>query len=195
MLLNDCYAGKSRTHGPLRPILRTRFVRHWICSQHQRTKSRSIVSDAITMLENMEHRGGQGANPRAAMGQASGQVPHSFLKDAVAPLGFDLPVAGAYGVGATFFPKDGLQKKCRSSSRNTFEMTSSSSGTGKFPSILNPSRPVPGLRAGPHSIFRVPGTTPRQRHLSANWSCCASMPTARFTSYFLRPTTAFTSVH
>ena len=79
------------------------------------TKSRSIVSDAITMLENMEHRGGQGAEPTS--GDGAGilvQVPHSFLKDAVAPLGFDLPVAGAYGVGATFFPKDqALQKKCK----------------------------------------------------------------------------------
>ena len=79
------------------------------------TKSRSIVSDAITMLENMEHRGGQGAEPTS--GDGAGilvQVPHAFLKDAVAPLGFDLPVAGAYGVGATFFPKDeALQKKCK----------------------------------------------------------------------------------
>lgn len=79
------------------------------------TKSRSIVSDAITMLENMEHRGGQGAEPTS--GDGAGilvQVPHSFLKDAVAPLGFDLPAAGAYGVGATFFPKDeALQKKCK----------------------------------------------------------------------------------
>ena len=79
------------------------------------TKSRSIVSDAITMLENMEHRGGQGAEPTS--GDGAGilvQVPHAFLQDAVAPLGFDLPAAGAYGVGATFFPKDeALQKKCK----------------------------------------------------------------------------------
>ena len=63
----------------------------------------------------MEHRGGQGAEPTS--GDGAGilvQVPHSFLKDAVAPLGFDLPVAGTYGVGATFFPKDqALQKKCK----------------------------------------------------------------------------------
>ena len=70
------------------------------------TKSRSIVSDAITMLENMEHRGGQGAEPTS--GDGAGilvQVPHAFLKDAVAPLGFDLPVPGAYGVGA-------MSKRC-----------------------------------------------------------------------------------
>ena len=67
------------------------------------------------MLENMEHRGGQGAEPTS--GDGAGilvQVPHAFLKDAVAPLGFDLPMARAYGVGATFFPKDGaLQIKCK----------------------------------------------------------------------------------
>lgn len=78
-------------------------------------KSRSIVSDAITMLENMEHRGGQGAEPTSGAGAGIlVQVPHAFLKGAVTPLGFDLPMAGAYGIGATFFPKDAaLQKKCK----------------------------------------------------------------------------------
>lgn len=78
------------------------------------TKSRCIVSDAITMLENMEHNGGQGPEPTSGDGtRILVQVPHAFLKDTVTPLGFDLPIAGAYGVGATFFPKDqALQKKC-----------------------------------------------------------------------------------
>ena len=121
-MLIECllaYAGTGNNHEhtrPLPPIL----YEHDSCgigfvANINGTKSRSVVSDAITMLENMEHRGGQGAEPTS--GDGAGilvQAPHSFLKDAVAPLGFDLPVAGAYGVGATFFPKDqALQIKCK----------------------------------------------------------------------------------
>lgn len=78
-------------------------------------KHRSVVEDAITMLENMEHRGGQGAEPNS--GDGAGillQVPHEFYSHEAKTCGFELPDAGRYGVGNTFFPKDSvLLKKCQ----------------------------------------------------------------------------------
>jgi glutamate synthase domain-containing protein 1 len=66
------------------------------------------------MLENMEHRGGQGAEPSS--GDGAGilvQIPHEFLAKEVEGLGFKLPTAGSYGVGNIFFPKEkALQRKC-----------------------------------------------------------------------------------
>ena len=76
--------------------------------------SRNVVQGALTMLENMEHRGGQGAEPTS--GDGAGilvQIPHNFLSVEAVELGFTLPAPGTYGVGNTFFPKeDNLRAKC-----------------------------------------------------------------------------------
>ena len=77
-------------------------------------QERKIVEGAITMLENMEHRGGQGAEPNS--GDGAGilvQIPHSFLSKSLQQLGLVLPLEGSYGVGNAFFPKEkSLQRKC-----------------------------------------------------------------------------------
>ncbi|OWA34385.1 glutamate synthase large subunit [Saccharibacillus sp. O16] len=69
------------------------------------TPAHDIVSNALTMLENMEHRGGQGAEPNS--GDGAGimlQLPHSFF--AAQDLGFTLPAEGDYGVGMLFLSTD-----------------------------------------------------------------------------------------
>lgn len=77
--------------------------------------SHAIISDALTMLENMEHRGACGCDPRT--GDGAGiliQKPHRFLKEECARLGIALPAAGKYGVGLVFFPGNGqLRAECR----------------------------------------------------------------------------------
>ncbi len=77
-------------------------------------QERKIVEGAITMLENMEHRGGQGAEPNS--GDGAGilvQIPHSFLSKSLQQLGLVLPLKGSYGVGNAFFPKEkSIQRKC-----------------------------------------------------------------------------------
>ena len=71
------------------------------------TKSNNVLRDALSMLENMEHRGGRGCN--AKTGDGAGvliQLPHDFLNEEANRLGFELPPAGQYGVGMVFFPRD-----------------------------------------------------------------------------------------
>lgn len=69
--------------------------------------SHNIVSQALTMLTNMEHRGGQGSEPNS--GDGAGillQIPHGFFKAELHELGYELPEAGQYGVGMLFLTHD-----------------------------------------------------------------------------------------
>src|SRR6266699_284577 len=75
-------------------------------------KSRQIVSDAINILCNLEHRGAVGADPRA--GDGAGilvQIPHAFFARKAAELGFTLPQPGGYAVGALFMPREKAWRK------------------------------------------------------------------------------------
>ena len=78
-------------------------------------KSHQIISDALTILENMEHRGACGCEHNT--GDGAGimiQVPHEFFFDECVHLGVHLPPFGKYGVGVLFFPKDiRLKEECR----------------------------------------------------------------------------------
>ena len=78
-------------------------------------KSHQIITDALTMLENMEHRGACGCD--ADSGDGAGlllQVPHWFFLEECAGLDIRLPEPGCYGVGMLFLPKnDVLQASCR----------------------------------------------------------------------------------
>ncbi|HEX3519858.1 MAG TPA: glutamate synthase large subunit [Solirubrobacteraceae bacterium] len=63
-----------------------------------------VVSRAITALENLEHRGASGADPRT--GDGAGilmQMPDELLR---AVVDFELPPQGAYGVLMCFLPTD-----------------------------------------------------------------------------------------
>src|SRR6266481_4705435 len=75
-------------------------------------KSRQIVSDALNILCNLEHRGAVGADPRA--GDGAGilvQIPHAFFARKTKELGFTLPRPGDYAVGALFMPKEKAWRK------------------------------------------------------------------------------------
>jgi glutamate synthase (NADPH/NADH) large chain len=78
-------------------------------------KSHQIVSDALTILENMEHRGACGCEHNT--GDGAGlmvQMPHEFFFDECVKLGVHLPAYGKYAVGMIFFPKDiRLKEECR----------------------------------------------------------------------------------
>jgi glutamate synthase (NADPH/NADH) large chain len=78
-------------------------------------KSHQIVSDALTILENMEHRGACGCENNTGDGAGiTIQTPHEFFFDECVKLGVHLPPFGKYAVGVLFFPKDTrLKEECR----------------------------------------------------------------------------------
>lgn len=78
-------------------------------------KSHQHISDALTVLENMEHRGACGCENNTGDGAGiSLQIPHEFFFDECIKLGVHLPKPGKYGVGMIFFPKSiALREECR----------------------------------------------------------------------------------
>jgi glutamate synthase (NADPH/NADH) large chain len=78
-------------------------------------KSHQVISDALTILENMEHRGACGCENNT--GDGAGiliQIPHAFFFDECLKVGIHLPPFGKYGVGTVFFPKEvRLREECR----------------------------------------------------------------------------------
>src|SRR5574343_1884146 len=70
-------------------------------------KSHAIVTQALKILENLDHRGAVGADP--LMGDGAGiliQIPDAFYREEMAKQGVNLPPAGEYGVGMLFLPKE-----------------------------------------------------------------------------------------
>jgi glutamate synthase domain-containing protein 2/glutamate synthase domain-containing protein 1/glutamate synthase domain-containing protein 3 len=65
----------------------------------------AVVEKALDALQNLEHRGAEGADPNT--GDGAGillQIPDAFMRGAVA--GVDLPSPGRYGVGVCYLPTD-----------------------------------------------------------------------------------------
>lgn len=86
-------------------------------------KSHQHISDALTVLENMEHRGACGCENNT--GDGAGimiQTPHEFFFDECLKLGVHLPSFGKYAAGMVFFPKEiRLREECREILNRTAE--------------------------------------------------------------------------
>lgn len=70
-------------------------------------KSHSIVQNAVNILCNLEHRGGQSSD--TSTGDGAGiltQIPHRFFKKQCEKEGINLPEEGRYGIGMIFMPQD-----------------------------------------------------------------------------------------
>jgi glutamate synthase (NADPH/NADH) large chain len=71
-------------------------------------QSHEIVESALKVLENLRHRGAEGADNQT--GDGAGimvQIPHEFIL----LQGIPVPVKGKYGTGLIFFPKDPVQQE------------------------------------------------------------------------------------
>src|SRR5579862_2921981 len=74
--------------------------------------SHEIVSNALQMLENMNHRGGCGCEENS--GDGAGilvRIPDTFLRAKCKELNITLPKAGEYAVGTIFLTKDDAGRK------------------------------------------------------------------------------------
>ena len=70
-------------------------------------KTHAIVTQALKILENLDHRGAVGADK--LMGDGAGiliQLPDALYREEMAKQGVTLPSQGEYGVGMVFLPKE-----------------------------------------------------------------------------------------
>lgn len=69
-------------------------------------KNHQIVSDGITILKNLAHRGAIGGDSKTGDGAGMMmQIPHEFFVRESGTCGFQLPAAGTYGVAMLFLPE------------------------------------------------------------------------------------------
>ena len=74
-------------------------------------KSHAIITNALKILENLDHRGAVGAD--ALMGDGAGiliQMPDALYRAEMAKQGVKLPPPGEYGVGMVFLPQEGASR-------------------------------------------------------------------------------------
>ena len=105
----DNKSGKIRNGLPARQGLYDPANEHDACgigfvANIKNVKSHDIIHDGLTILENLEHRGAVGADPKAGDGVGMLiQMPDAFFRK-VTTDSFTLPEEGHYGVGMVFLP-------------------------------------------------------------------------------------------
>jgi len=88
--------------------------------------SHDLVADALSIVENLEHRAGKDAEGKTGDGVGIlTQVPHKFFKKIMKEQDVVLGDARSYGVGMFFFPQNDLERR---QSKNMFETIVRKSG-------------------------------------------------------------------
>ena len=83
-------------------------------------KSHQTVSDALSIVERLEHRAGKDAEGKTGDGVGILlQISHQFFQKAATECGIQLGEARDYGVGMFFFPQDTLR---RNQAKKMFEV-------------------------------------------------------------------------
>ena len=79
----------------------------------------NLVADALSIVENLEHRAGKDAEGKTGDGVGIlTQIPHKFFKKVMAEKDVTLGDERSYGVGMFFFSQDDLERR---QSKRTFE--------------------------------------------------------------------------
>jgi len=83
-------------------------------------KSRSVVENALEIVEKLEHRAGKDAEGKTGDGVGIlVQIPYEFFKTETEKIGFDIGEEGDFGVGMFFFPQKELK---RNQAKKMFEI-------------------------------------------------------------------------
>ena len=83
-------------------------------------KTHQTVSDALSIVENLEHRAGKDAEGKTGDGVGILlQISHKFFEKAIKPLGIKIGNEREYGIGMFFFPQDEL---ARNRAKKMFEI-------------------------------------------------------------------------
>ena len=102
----------SRSQPPLRQGLYDPAHEHDACglgfiAHIKGQKRHAIITQGLSILRNLSHRGATGADP--LQGDGAGiliQLPDRFLRKVCGAQGLTLPAVGQYGVGMVFLPKE-----------------------------------------------------------------------------------------
>ncbi|MBQ1290672.1 MAG: hypothetical protein IIY28_04905, partial [Lachnospiraceae bacterium] len=109
-------------------------------------QSHGIVDDALSIVENLEHRAGKEAE--GTTGDGVGiltQIPHDYFVRVMKEQGVELPGPRQYGVGMFFFPQNDLDMR---QARSMFEIIVRKAGLSVLGWRKVPSDPsVLGSRA------------------------------------------------
>ena len=100
----------SRSWPPLRQGLYDPAQEHDACglgfiAHIKGQKRHAIITQGLSILRNLSHRGATGADP--LQGDGAGiliQLPDRFLRKVCGAQGLTLPAVGQYGVGMVFLP-------------------------------------------------------------------------------------------
>ncbi|MBQ7678325.1 MAG: glutamate synthase subunit alpha, partial [Butyrivibrio sp.] len=88
--------------------------------------SHQLVSDALSIVEHLEHRAGKDAEGKTGDGVGIlTQIPHAFFKRKLAEQGVTLPGPRQYGVGMFFFPQKDLDMR---QAKSMFEIITRKAG-------------------------------------------------------------------
>ena len=91
-------------------------------------KSHKLVDDALSIVENLEHRAGKDAEGKTGDGVGIlTQIPHRFFVKKLKEQGILLPEERQYGVGMFFFPQNDLEMR---QARSMFEVITRKSDLG-----------------------------------------------------------------
>ena len=72
----------------------------------------ALVEDALSIVENLEHRAGKDAEGKTGDGVGIlTQIPHKYFKKILKKEGVNLPNKRGYAVGMFFFPHNDLERK------------------------------------------------------------------------------------
>ena len=109
-------------------------------------KTHKTVSDALRIVENLEHRAGKDAEGKTGDGVGILlQISHKFFKKAAKELGVELGEERDYGIGMFFFPQNEL---ARNQAKKMFEIIAEKEGLEILGWRVVPAKPeVLGKRA------------------------------------------------
>jgi glutamate synthase (NADPH/NADH) large chain len=155
-------------HGLYRPERESDACGVGFVATLRRERTHAIITQALTVLENLEHRGAAASDPLT--GDGAGiliQIPHALIAEECARLAIPLGAPGTYGLGMLFLPRDPALRAEVIALIERIVETEEQFVLGWRDVPTHPDRAGPAaLRSMPHvaQLLIGPGTLPSDDH-------------------------------